>query len=274
MCGGLGCADGQLSRAPFAHLRPPRLPSRPTASSGRSCSSSRRSPLAVPAAGSATSPTTALDRALERFVARADGPPGIAVVVQSGAEPELHVAGTAVVGREQPATLDDHTRVASVAKAYSGATALALVSAGTPRPRSHRRRSAARACRAPGRRSPSPSSSSTPAAWPTSRSRRRSEEALVGSLLVPPPPVDLVMYVADDPLLFAPGTRYHYSNTDNILVGLMVEAASGHTYPDELQIARRRAPRPGPDHAAVRASTSPTRTSAATTSRTPRRPKT
>lgn len=190
--------------------------------------------LAVPAASGRTSPDAALDRALARFVARADGPPGIAVVVQSGAEPDLHAVGTAVVGRDQPATLDDHTRVASVAKAYSGATALALVSSG-----------ALGLDSTIGDRLPQ-----LPSAWAKitlaqllqhtsgladfshSKSFR---QALVENLTVPPPPVDLVQFVADDPLLFPPGSRYHYSNTDNIVVGLMVEAATGRPYPDELQ---------------------------------------
>jgi D-alanyl-D-alanine carboxypeptidase len=41
--------------------------------------------------------------------------------------------------------------------------------------------------------------------------------------------------VKDDPLNFAPGSEYRYSNSDNIAVGLMVEAATGHSYEDELQ---------------------------------------
>lgn len=33
-----------------------------------------------------------------------------------------------------------------------------------------------------------------------------------------------------DPLEFAPGSRYEYSNTDNIVIGLIAEAVSGGTY--------------------------------------------
>jgi D-alanyl-D-alanine carboxypeptidase len=186
------------------------------------------------AATAATTPDAALDRALDGFVARADGPPGIAVVVQRGATPALHAAGTAVVGRAQPATLDDRTRVASVAKAYSGATALALVHSG-----------ALSLDDTIGARLPQ-----LPSAWRdislaqllqhtsglADFSRSKSfKDAFVASLLVPPPPVDLVLYVADDPLLFTPGARYHYSNTDNVIVGLMIEAATGRPYPDVLQ---------------------------------------
>src|SRR5947207_14125851 len=71
-----------------------------------------------------------LDRALARLVGAKGGPPGVAVVVQRGNDTELHTAGVANVETGDAARLDDHTRVASVAKAFSGAAALALVSQG------------------------------------------------------------------------------------------------------------------------------------------------
>jgi D-alanyl-D-alanine carboxypeptidase len=43
-------------------------------------------------------------------------------------------------------------------------------------------------------------------------------------------PRELLGYVRDEPLDFPPGRRYHYSDTDNILVGLMAEAATGRSY--------------------------------------------
>jgi D-alanyl-D-alanine carboxypeptidase len=36
-------------------------------------------------------------------------------------------------------------------------------------------------------------------------------------------------------LLFDPGSEYHYSNSDNIVVALMVEAATGTSYEDQLR---------------------------------------
>jgi D-alanyl-D-alanine carboxypeptidase len=50
-------------------------------------------------------------------------------------------------------------------------------------------------------------------------------------------PVELVGYVANDPLKFAPGTSYAYSNTDNILAALMAEAVSGRSYEGLLRSA-------------------------------------
>jgi D-alanyl-D-alanine carboxypeptidase len=45
-----------------------------------------------------------------------------------------------------------------------------------------------------------------------------------------PPPRFLLSFVANKGLRFKPGTRYQYSNTDNIVVGLMAEAASHRRY--------------------------------------------
>ena len=60
----------------------------------------------------------------------------------------------------------------------------------------------------------------------------------------------LVHFVADQGLTFEPGTSYAYSNTDNIIVAMMAEAATGKTYEqllaelvfDPLGITRTRLP--------------------------------
>ncbi len=59
-------------------------------------------------------------------------------------------------------------------------------------------------------------------------------EAVFASLEEALPPAELVAFVRDEPLEFPPGTEYHYSNTDNIVVGLMIEAATGQSYADVL----------------------------------------
>src|SRR5262249_41450209 len=59
-------------------------------------------------------------------------------------------------------------------------------------------------------------------------------DAFLASLLVAPPPVYLLSYAAAD-LRFTPGSRYEYSNSDNIIVGRMVEAATGRTYESTLK---------------------------------------
>jgi D-alanyl-D-alanine carboxypeptidase len=48
-------------------------------------------------------------------------------------------------------------------------------------------------------------------------------------------PLDVVGWVSDDPLVFPPGSKYEYSNTDNIVVGLIAEAVTGSAYGSLLQ---------------------------------------
>jgi D-alanyl-D-alanine carboxypeptidase len=43
------------------------------------------------------------------------------------------------------------------------------------------------------------------------------------------------VYDHDPPLHFDPGSEYNYSNSDNLAVALMVEAATGRTYESQLQ---------------------------------------
>jgi D-alanyl-D-alanine carboxypeptidase len=45
----------------------------------------------------------------------------------------------------------------------------------------------------------------------------------------------LLTFIENKRLKFKPGSRYEYSNSDNIAVALMVEAATGRTYEDQLQ---------------------------------------
>jgi D-alanyl-D-alanine carboxypeptidase len=49
-----------------------------------------------------------------------------------------------------------------------------------------------------------------------------------------PPPAWLLAYPQHEPLVFKPGSRYAYSNSDNIVVGLMIQAATGRSFTHEL----------------------------------------
>lgn len=185
---------------------------------------------AAPSSGSAD---RALDDAIEKFVSRRGGPPGIAVVVQRGDDRQLHTAGVADVTTEAAPTVDDHMRLASVAKAFSGAAALAAVANGS-----------LSLDDTIGERLPD-----LPSDWsevtlrqllghtsgiPDFSKSESFQDAVGESLLEPPPPSDLLSYVEDEPLEFEPGSEYRYSNSDNIVVGLMLEAVTGQSYPDVL----------------------------------------
>jgi D-alanyl-D-alanine carboxypeptidase len=189
-------------------------------------------PAASPA-GTARSADTALDRAVARFVRQADGPPGVAVVVQRGGRAVLHQAGTSDLATGAPIRAFESMRLASVAKAFSGAVALSLVAAGW-----------LSLSDTVGQRLPG-----LPHAWarvtlrellqhtsgiPDYSQTKAFQKALLKSLLKAPAPRVLLSF-APRKLNFPPGSRYEYSNSDNIIVGLMAEAATGKSYEKELQ---------------------------------------
>src|ERR671919_562696 len=72
----------------------------------------------------------ALDRALEELVAMDGGPPGVIAVVQRGQHRKVHTFGVRNIKSGLPMRIDHRMRIASVAKAFSGAVALSLVSKG------------------------------------------------------------------------------------------------------------------------------------------------
>jgi len=72
----------------------------------------------------------ALDRALKELVAMEGGPPGVIAVVQRGQHRKVHTFGVRNIKGGLPIRVDDRMRIASVAKAFSGAVALSLVSKG------------------------------------------------------------------------------------------------------------------------------------------------
>src|SRR5206468_2581759 len=64
---------------------------------------------------------TALDRALKKLIAMPGGPPGVIAIVQRGTIRKVHRFGVADLSNDQPMRVNDHMRIASVAKAFSGA---------------------------------------------------------------------------------------------------------------------------------------------------------
>ena len=176
----------------------------------------------------------ALDRALKDLVAMEDGPPGVIAVVQRGKHRKVHTFGVRNIKSGLPMRVDDRMRIASAAKAFSGAVALSLVSEGKLSlndtigellPELPEAWSEVTLRQLLNHTSGIPDFSLTP----------EFEEALLASLTKAPPPEELLSFVEDEELLFDPGSEYHYSNSDNIVVALMAEAATGMSYEDLLK---------------------------------------
>jgi D-alanyl-D-alanine carboxypeptidase len=184
---------------------------------------------ALPAGASARTSDAAVQRGLERLVAASGGPPGaIATLYRNGRRTVLR-AGRADVTRRRAPRSTDHMRIASVAKAFSGSVALNLVRAGKLD------LDETIADRLP----------DFPAAWGGVSLRQllnhtsglpdyTTSQGFVDQVRDDPggyvSPKRIIGWVRDDPLEFVPGTRYEYSNTDNIVVGLMAEAATSESY--------------------------------------------
>lgn len=184
-------------------------------------------------ATSAGAADAALDRALARLVKHSDGPPGVSALVQRGSQKFLHRAGKADLATGAPIRGGDSMRLASVSKAFSGAVALSLAAHGL-----------LALGDTVGKWLPH-----LPRAWsrvtlrellnhtsgiPDFSQAEAFKEALLKSLLKAPPPKVLLSY-AGPCLKFKPGSKYEYSNSDNIVVGLMIEAATGRSYEEELR---------------------------------------
>ena len=182
----------------------------------------------------AQSQDAALDIALRRLVAMHGGPPGVIAVVQRGEHREVHAFGSRNLKKGLPMRPNDRMRLASTSKAFSGAVALSLVSEG-----------ALSLNDTIGERLPD-----LPDAWSEVTLRQLLKhtsglpdftkdqgylDALQASPKRAPQPRELLSFVEDEPLNFDPGTQYEYSNSDNVTVGLMVEAATGMTYESQLK---------------------------------------
>jgi D-alanyl-D-alanine carboxypeptidase len=184
-------------------------------------------------AGSARASNPALVRALQELVSMPGGPAGAIAIVQRGSSAIVYRAGVGDLQTKQPIQATDHMRVASVAKAYSGAVALALVQRG--------RLSLDDTI---GRWLPW-----LPRAWWRVTLRQALDHtsglpdytgstvwvnAFLAAPRSTPPPPWLLASLIRTPLVFKPGVRFAYSNTDNIVVGLMVQAATSRSFADQL----------------------------------------
>ena len=187
-------------------------------------------------AGSASAATTDADvqRGLERLVAAPGGPPGaIATLYRDGKLTVLR-AGRADVKKKGAPRGTDHMRIASVAKAFNGAVALNLVRAGKlglDDSIGQRLTGMPAAWSAVTVRQMLNHTSGLPDYTQSKGFAEQAEKNPHGYVS----PQKIISWVAKDPLEFAPGSDYEYSNTDNIVVGLIVEAVTGGTYTQALE---------------------------------------
>lgn len=175
----------------------------------------------------------ALRRQLQELTTAPGGPPGAIAVLERGSRSEVYRAGVAETGTGRPVEVTDHMRIASTAKAYSGAVSLQLVDRGKLRlsdtvgkvlPRLPHAWHRVTLRQLLNHTSGLPDFSADPEflTLVTENPRRHFDSRR------------LLDFVADEPLVFRPGSRYAYSNSDNIAVALMAEVVTGRRYEDLL----------------------------------------
>jgi D-alanyl-D-alanine carboxypeptidase len=171
----------------------------------------------------------AFSAALRQLVTMPGGPPGAAAVVQVGNRTHFVNVGVGDVSSKAAPTSDDTARIASVTKAFNGAITLALVSKGSLSLKG-----------TIGQIVPT-----LPQAWSAVTVAQLLQhtsgvpdyikdpnflQELQTNPQIELTPTQLLGFVAKDPLLFTPGSKYDYSDSDNIVLGLMDEAITNGTY--------------------------------------------
>lgn len=185
----------------------------------------------LPATASAES---RLQRSLDAVIEAPGGPPGAWVLVQRTGLHEFFEAGVAEVGKRRDVPGAERFRIASVSKAFNAVLAIQLEREGAL---------------SLGDRVGETIPGVLPQAEQVTLRQLLQHTsgipdyirapAFVERFLADPTgylaPRELTGFVRDAPLEFPPGSRYHYSDTDNIAAALMMEAATGRSYVDLLR---------------------------------------
>ncbi len=189
----------------------------------------------LPAGASAAKlKTNQVQRGIEGLVDAEGGPPGAIVTLHRPGGTTILRAGRSDVTRSRTPRGRDHMRIASIAKAFNGAVTLRLVGRGKLELDD----------------TIGEWLSDLPADWSAVTIRQmlnhtsglpdytksdgffeQAENDPQGYVA----PMQIVDWVAGSDLVFTPGSRYEYSNTDNIVVGLIAEQATGQGYEDLLK---------------------------------------
>lgn len=202
------------------------------------CSSTSTERASGPEADGTTTIVTATGLDAEEITATVESTmgdlhtPGAVVLVRQGDDEYVEAFGTRTVDSDEPVTVDDHFRVGSNTKTWTGTVVLQLVDEGLV--------------------SLDDPISDYVDGVPNGESitveqllTMRSGLADCSSLLVVNQamdddpsrawdPTELVALAAAEPPLFPPGEGYAYSNTNTVLAGLLIEEVTGHDLADEL----------------------------------------
>jgi D-alanyl-D-alanine carboxypeptidase len=188
----------------------------------------------VATAPAATAKPKRLQAALDAITSNAAGPPGASVLIERGKRKTYLSSGIANLGSGAAPRPALRMRIASMAKAFSGAVALRLVDDG----KLHLDDTVDEVL---------------PGLWPLAGDTTLRQllqhtgdlpdyirdQDFIDELMADPAqymtPEELIGYVSDKPPVPAGGGKYEYSDSDNILVGLMAEAATGRSYESLLR---------------------------------------
>ena len=177
-----------------------------------------------------------LERGLERLTTKVEGgPPGASVLVLRGDRKQFFTSGVANVETGKPFRPNKKMRIASTSKAFSGAVALTLVdqgklalddTIGERLPGLAPKWDAVTLRQVLSHTGGLPNFTTDPGFQ-----EYFSEHLTERGITIP----ELVAFVSDEDLEYTPGTQYEYSNTDNLIVALFAEEATGESYEDLLQ---------------------------------------
>lgn len=171
----------------------------------------------------------ALVKSIDDVLAVKNSPPGISVLVTGNGRTQFFARGKGNLATGAAPKLNEHFRIASVAKAFSGAVALSLVRKGKLKlsdtigkllpgklPKANRV-TLRQALHHTG-------------GLPDYIKNDNFRKDFGSNLKRYFSPQQIIRYVKNTKLTHRPGSTYEYSDTDNIVVGLMAEKATGVSY--------------------------------------------
>lgn len=188
----------------------------------------------LPVAPASAAGGSRLTRQMEALHDARGGPPGIIVTIRRGRQTRVLSLGRGLLGSNRRPRYRDHMRVASVAKAFSGAVALRLVgdhrlglddTIGKLRPDLPRAWHGVTVRRMLNHTSGLPDYSKSSG---FTEQLGRDPGGFVST-------AKIISWVASAPLEFPSGAQYEYSNTDNIVIGLIAESVTGRSYASLLR---------------------------------------